>query len=227
MTCLEPNCERSHYAKGYCSRHYKRLVRRGSIGVDPLVPCSVVQCDRPAVTRGWCHGHYLRFTRTGHVSPDRPLERAAQQTCTAAGCSRPCHARGLCQAHYRRQLATGDASPEKPVATPRGSGFLKYGYWHVPVPPEERWLVGGLTNAPEHRLVMARALGRPLLPSESVHHRNGQRTDNRIGNLELWARYQPSGQRVEDLLAFAYELLRLYDEPTWLALERQEPDQTS
>lgn len=37
----------------------------------------------------------------------------------------------------------------------------------------------------EHRIVMARALGRPLSKDESVHHINGDRKDNRLSNLQL------------------------------------------
>jgi hypothetical protein len=58
---------------------------------------------------------------------------------------------------------------------------------------------------------MSRMLGRPLRKGESVHHRNGVQNDNRPENLELWSRAQPAGQRVEDKVAWAKEILGLYD----------------
>ena len=62
----------------------------------------------------------------------------------------------------------------------------------------------------EHVLVMEEAIGRSLLPGENVHHINGLRDDNRLENLELWTRPQPSGIRASDAVAWAEEILRLY-----------------
>ena len=74
-----------------------------------------------------------------------------------------------------------------------------------------------------HRLEMARSLRRPLEDHERPHHKNGDRTDNRVKrghelggckptccNLELWSVSQPAGQRVADKVAWAKAILKQY-----------------
>lgn len=95
------------------------------------------------------------------------------------------------------------------VARPGEGNKTKHGYRLVYKPghPNCRNLNGSLY---EHTFVMSEHLGRPLRKGESVHHKNGDKLDNRIENLELWHKGQPSGQRVEDKIEFYKEFLEQY-----------------
>lgn len=62
----------------------------------------------------------------------------------------------------------------------------------------------------EHGFIMSGLLGRPLHPGETVHHKNGVKNDNDPDNLELWVTHQPKGQRPEDLVEWATEIMARY-----------------
>jgi len=205
--CIERGCKKQTYCNRRCEEHYRQFKWKAA------GKCVIDGCDSTAITRkfGLCRMHDARRRRWGDPLACAPGRTGEGVTCSIMDCGDVVIAKGLCAKHYQRWYAHGDPNHE-PDVWPVGSRKpYRDGYWMIKAPGHaEARLSGGW--AVEHRKVMSDMLGRKLRPNETPHHLNGNRSDNRPENLELWVIAQPAGQRPADLVKWAKEILFLYED---------------
>lgn len=163
--------------------------------------CEWKSCDRPLFAKGLCNAHYLRKMNGSNM--DAPMAPFTPRFCDIEGCEELHQAHGYCARHNYKYKKYGDPLAGGRYA-PAGSGHVTKNGYHTSQQGDVRRLT--------HRVVMEEILGRPLLPGETVHHKNGIRSDNRPENLELRAHNHGPGQTIPDLLAWAHEIIERYGE---------------
>lgn len=171
----------------------------------PKRVCTIDDCDKSQKAIGLCSMHWKRLKTTGTTDFTRGKGgiKQAPKSCSVVDCERQHVARGYCGAHYRRWSLYDDPNHLEVKGNKSTHVYIQvYAPGH---PNANKW-----GYMPEHRFVMSEFLGRPLMPKENVHHKNGDTKDNRIENLELWNTTQPAGQRPSDKVEYAIMILKTY-----------------
>lgn len=154
-----------------------------------LIECGC-GCGR-IILRNDGHGHIRRFyfnhqsRKKGIFECDRCADKNWLIEC-ACGCGGVITKRHNHGSHYRTTINSHRLKGELSRHWKGGKRIAKdSGYVLVRKPNHPRQTKTGYVR--EHILIMEEYLGRYLTKCEVVHHKNGNRRDNRLENLELYA----------------------------------------
>lgn len=174
MRCLALDCYSSARARGYCKKHYNRLMRYGRIetriapkGTVKRGVCSVNGCYERDRYKGLCGKHYKRLWRHGNPThTDITMHKG--EKCSVDNCDRVAEKTMYCAKHYGMLLRYGRTDN---IIASRGEGHpvSSAGYVLITVDGKRKY---------EHIHLAEKALGKPLPKGAIVHHFNNNSTDN-------------------------------------------------
>lgn len=169
--------------------------------MQPKDRCSIEGCEKPVNCRGWCSAHYEYYRRNGTPGPagDRRKRVRPVVLCAVGGCERRAKGYGWCSMHYRRWKVHGNPLVTKRTKPGNPAGPMRIvtrrrvrpdGYVAIFEPTHPLAHKDGYVT--EHRKV---AYDAGLLTdlTKHVHHKNRDRADNRLANLQVID--QPSHMR--------------------------------
>lgn len=208
-------CGKRELTRGLCNSCYQVRIKDGTLPVIQFsnagAICRIDGCANNANTLGLCRSHYCRHKKYGDpIGTPEPKVKKTGNPCTTRDCFGLSVALGMCRNCYQHFKRYGDAKKRSAWFNKRNEKiFDSKGYVLVYVAGHKNATRSGRVQ--EHRYVMSQFLGRPIRKNENIHHKNGNRSDNRLENLELWVTSQPSGQRPLDLIKWARSILETYE----------------
>ena len=213
--CEVPGCDRRYEAEGYCNPHRYRSTHGLPLDtptrkIFPEHKCEVPGCDRKHNTKGYCGTHYYRFQRG--LPLDTPTRKIfPEHKCKQKDCDRTAFNKDYCAKHFHAVSKDIIRSTDPGLWTfkdKKKRSLDSEGYVIVRV-HYGKYVCYML----EHRVIVAQHYGLVLTDKETVHHKNGIRSDNRIENLDIRpCGMHPPGQSLPDIMQFAMEVIDHYGE---------------
>jgi hypothetical protein len=148
--CSVESCEKKHWARGYCQRHYYQAKRHGHITPNEEMSkiaseaskkrkdrqvvnkdkiCQVEGCGLTVKAKMYCNKHLQQMWKYGRIlAPeecDRSLRLIKGRLCSVEGCGQPHSSKGYCGRHAKQMKDWGHILTDEEIAQHRHEGGLK------------------------------------------------------------------------------------------------------